>query len=350
VLDSKDGRETGSARSGRSHATIQSIAEIAKVHPSTVSRALDPNPSRRVAAVTVERIKKIAAANNFEPNPLARSLRTHRTMTLGLVIPRLEDNVLAVVFESAGSAALALGYQAITVSTGDDPERAQQAVGLLLDRRVDGLILATARIVDPVVDSLSSDKVPFVLLNRSNGAHPCVRADDEQGAYLATRHLLERGHRDIGHIAGVEGTSTSLRRLAGYRKALKEIGLQPRENLIFHSQLGIDSGIQFGRRLLTREVRPTAIFASNDYIAIGVMAAARDLGIAIPQELAIVGYNDTSIGQALPVPLTSVAIPLKEMGARVVQTLIQQIDGQPSAAQVFPAELIVRASSDTWIR
>jgi len=325
--------------------TLQSIAERANLHISTVSRALDPNPTRKVSAETVAIVRAIAKELGFNPNPWARSLRTNRTRTLGLVIPRLVDNVLAVVFESAEFAALRLGYQAITVSTGDDPARTRNAVRLLLERRVDGLVLATARLHDPIIDDLAARNVRFVLLGRSNGDHIAVRADDELGAYLATRHLLERGHSRIAHVSGIAGTSTATARRAGYTRALQTAGIALDESMVFDSELGIDSGLAIGRTLLVQDPRPTAIFAANDYVAIGLMAAARDLGLRVPDDVAFVGYNDTRIGEAMFVPLSSVSIPLPTMGSRAVETLIDLIEGRPVESELYPAQLRIRASS-----
>ncbi len=331
---------------GQSHVTLQSIAEQANVHVSTVSRALDPNPTRPVSAETVEKVRAIARKLGYDPNPWARSLRTNRTRTLGLVIPRLVDNVLTVIFEAAESTALRLGYQAITVSTGDDPARTRNGLRVLRERRVDGLIVATAHLNDPTIDDLTERNMAFVLLNRGNGTHPCYRADDELGAYLATRHLLERGHHRIAHVAGIRGTSTAADRRAGYLRALNSAGIAEDGSLILDSELGIDSGIESGRALLTRAGAPTAIFAANDYIAIGLMAAARDLGLRVPEDVAIVGYNDTRIGEALWVPLTSVSIPLTAMGTRAVESLIDLIEGRPIESEVFTPQLRVRASSE----
>jgi LacI family transcriptional regulator len=337
--------KSASVGSRTRHVTLQSIAKCANVHVSTVSRALDPHPARPVSVETVAKIRAIAAELGFEPNPWARSLRTNRTRTIGLVIPRLVDNVLTVVFESAESAALSLGYQAISVSTGDDPDRLQEAIRRLLDRRVDGLVLATARTTDPTIDDLQSRRVPFVLLNRANGDNVCFRADDELGAYLATRHLLERGHRHIAHAAGVPGTSTSESRRAGYTRALESAGLKVDEQLVVESGLGIDGGLEVGNRLLTRKAGPTAIFAANDFVAVGIIEAARDLGISVPDELAVVGYNDTRLSEALMVPLSSVAIPLADMGTRAVEGVVDMIEGKPVDSRVFPVQLKIRASS-----
>lgn len=325
--------------------TLQTIADLASVHVSTVSRALDPHRSHRVGADTVARIRRIADEVGYEPNPWARSLRTKRTRTLGLVMPRLVDDVLAVVFESAESAAAAADYQAITMSTGDDQAMEHRVVHSLLDRRVDGLILATARMEDPIVDELSTTSVPFVLLNRASGNHPCVRGDDEQGAYLATRHLLERGHRRMAHIAGVPGTSTAQLRRRGYERALRAAGLPVEDDLVADSGLSIDSGYDIGTTLLAGSARPTAVFATNDYVAIGVMAAARDLGLAIPDDLAVVGFNDARLAQSMLVPLSSVALPLPEIGRRAVEMLVDCMEGRPVESVVLTPRLHIRASS-----
>lgn len=330
-------------------ATIHDIAQLAGVHPSTVSRALSAHPSRPVAQDTVERIREIAENLGYRANPWAQSLRTRRTMTIGVVIPHLEDNVLAEIFESAADAALALGYQTITVSTGDRADRMDHAVRALTDRRADGLLLATARLVDPVIDRLRRAGTPYVLINRAHADDPCIRADDERGAYLATRHLLERGHRRVAILAGLEGASTGQLRRAGYVRAMREFGCQIDDDLILWSGLGIDSGMVNGRVLLARDPRPTAIFATNDLLALGVMSAARELGLHIPDDLAIVGYNNTPVGANLPVPLSSVSIPLREMGAQATRTLIESIEGGTARSQVYEPELIVRESSDSWL-
>lgn len=330
-------------------ATIHDIAELAGVHPSTVSRALSAHPSRPVAQETVARIREIADSLGYRANPWAQSLRTRRTMTIGVVIPHLEDNVLAEIFESAADAALALGYQTITVSTRDRMDRTEQAVRALTGRRADGLLLATARLVDPVIDRLRHDGTPYVLINRAHLDDPCIRADDDRGAYLATRHLLERGHRRIALLAGLEDASTGQLRRAGYENAMREFGCKVDDDLVLWSGLGIESGITYGRALLSRDPHPTAIFATNDFLALGVMSAARELGLRVPDDVAIVGYNNTPVGANLPVPLSSVSIPLREMGAQATRTLIESIEGGAAHSRVYEPELIVRESSDGWL-
>jgi LacI family transcriptional regulator len=330
---------------GQKRVTLRTIAEAAGVHPSTASRVLNSDSSARVGDETIERIRRIAARLGYEPNPWARSLRTNRTLMIGLIIPRLTDVVLAQMFEAAEDRAREKGYQAVTLSTRDKEEEERRLANILLDRRVDGLILATCHMGDPLLDELEEQGVPFVLMNRSSGDHPAVRGDDELGGYLAARHLLTQGHGRIGVVAGPTGISTTTLRLKGYRRAHEEGGLTVDESLIVPSSLGVEGGVAAGSQLLALSNRPTAIFAVNDSAAIGAMAAARDLGLRVPDNLAVIGYNDDEIAAMLPVPLSSVALPLRQIGRLAVDLLLQRIEGRSPASIVLPPRLVVRAST-----
>jgi LacI family transcriptional regulator len=325
--------------------TLDRVARRAGVHVSTVSRALNPLQSGRVSAATVERIQAIAAELGFEPNPWARSLRTNRTMLLGLIIPRLTDGIVAAMFDAAEERARDHGYQALTVSTHDDAHEQERIVRALLDRRVDGIILATCRASDGLPEQLESESVPFVLMNRSRPSYRSVRADDEYGGYLATRHLLELGHRRIGMIAGPGDTLPTIHRRKGYVRAHAEAGVPTDAKLIVQSRIDMHSGVSTARELLALPKPPTAIFAINDAAAIGAMGVAAQLGWKVPDDLAIVGYNDFALSAMLPIPLTSVAVPLEDMGRQAVDVLVKRINGEPSSDVVLPVELRVRAST-----
>lgn len=329
----------------RGAVTIYEIAEAAGVHPSTASRALSPGTNDRISAETADRIKRIASELGYEPHPWARSLRTHRTLTIGVILPRLTDGVLARIGEAAEDRARDRGYIAVTLSTRDKQENQEALVNVLLDRRVDGLILATAARKDPLVDQLAERQVPFVLLNRRSGLHPSVAADDELGGYLATRHLLGLGHTRIGMIAGPQQFSTGALRLKGYRRAFKEAGVSPERSWIVPSSFSIGGGLEAAASLLGSASRPTAIFCINDSTAIGVMVAARDLGMTVPDDVALVGYNDTEVAPMLQPPLSSVAIPLEEMGREAVDCLVRQIDGGKPESITLPPRLKIRGSS-----
>lgn len=325
--------------------TLRTLATELGVHPSTVSRALRTDGSGKVSAKMRARVLEAAGAAGYRPNPWASSLRTSRTYALGLLIPHLVDVALAQMFEGAEDRARQLGYQAITTGTHDEPEAERELVEGLLQRRVEGLILATATLVDPYLGELEQRGVPFVLLNRVSGSHPSVRGDDELGGFLATSHLIAQGHRRIGMVAGQIKFSTSALRLRGYKRALAQAGIPADPSLVVSSSFEPHGGLVAGTQLLAQTLRPTAIFAVNDYTAVGVMAAARDLGVRIPQDLALVGYNDSNISALLHTPLTSVALPLRRMGVEAVDLLLRRLRGEAADTVVIPPTLLVRASS-----
>ncbi len=331
---------------GQSKPTIYTIATELDVAPSTVSRALNPRSRRGVGKETTRRILAKAAELGYQPNQAAASLRTNRTATIGLVVPRLTDQVLAVMSESAEDTARQAGYQLITTSTRDRPEREDEIVAFLRSRDVDGFILATATQADLVVEQLAADDVPYVLLNRSSARdHPAVVGDDDLGGYLATKHLIAQGHRRIGYVTGSLHTSTSTNRLRGYGRAHEEAGLAVDRRLVVEAGFRSEGGVLAAGQLLATEDPPTAVFAVTDATAIGVMAAARDLGLRLPDDLAVVGYNDSEIAALLPVPLSSVRLPLADMGSAAVRLLLDRIAGKTIVSEVVPPHLVVRASS-----
>ena len=324
---------------------LSDIAQAAGVDISTASRALNPSSPRRVNHETAERIRALAKAMGYEANPWARSLRTRSTRLIGLILPRITYGVLAFMSEGAEDEALQHGYHTLTASTHDHSDEQLQVLRLLLRQRVDGVILATSRLRDPIVDDLAERRLPFVLLNRANGEYPCVRADDERGGYLAANHLLELGHRRIAVVAGAPDVSTTVLRLEGYRRALTTAGVSVDEQLILTAGFGSDAGLRAGEELLAMQPPPTAVFAMDDEIAIGVMAVAQRRGLRVPDDLAVIGYNDVPTSSILPISLSSVALPLRAMGQLAVQALLEQFRGGRPQSTVLTPELRVRAST-----
>jgi LacI family transcriptional regulator len=231
---------------------------------------------------------------------------------------------MALMFEAIERAASARGYFAMVASSGDDPEDERRAAETLLDRNVDGLILATARLDDELPRLLRQRGVAHALVLRTDGESPSAIGDDEVGGYLAVRHLIDLGHREIAVVTGPNFTSTGTSRLAGARKALDEAGVKPREEWLIAAGYGIENGFTAGETLLagTPQARPTAIFAANDNIAMGVMAAAHRNGITIPDDLALVGYNDIPLAARLPTPLSSVRVPLDQIAATAIDLIV----------------------------
>ncbi|WP_423185066.1 LacI family DNA-binding transcriptional regulator [Arthrobacter sp. NyZ413] len=323
--------------------TLKDVAAASGVSISTASRALDERTTSRSAAAA--HVRKIAEELGYRRNSFASSLRRGETRTLGVLVPRLSDTVMALMFEALERAASARGYFAMVASSGDDPDDERRAAETLLDRNVDGLILATARLDDDLPKLLRQRGVAHALVLRTDGVSPSALGDDETGGYLAVRHLIDLGHRDIAVITGPGFTSTGTARLNGARKALQEAGIEPRQEWLIAAGYGIENGYTAGEALLTHDphTRPTAIFAANDNIAMGIMAAAHRHGVTIPDDLALVGYNDTPLSARLPTPLSSVHVPLDQIAATAVDLIVNP-GTEPHIRRAMPT-LIPRQSS-----
>ena len=322
--------------------TLKDVAAASGVSVSTASRALDERITSRSAAAA--HVRKVAEELGYRRNSFASSLRRGETRTLGVLVPRLSDTVMALMFEELERAASSRGYFAMVATSGDDPDDEKRAAETLLDRNIDGLILATARLDDELPRLLRQRNVPHALVLRTDGVSPSALGDDEVGGYLAVRHLIDLGHRDIAVVTGPSFTSTGIARLAGARKALDEAGIAPRDQWLVAAGYGIENGFSAGEALLADgQHRPTAVFAANDNIAMGVMAAAHRHNLAIGQELALVGYNDTPLSARLPTPLTSVRVPLDQI-ARTAIDIITDPGKEPLIRKSMPT-LIPRESS-----
>ena len=323
--------------------TLRDVAAASGVSVSTASRALDERSASRSAAAA--HVRKVAEELGYRRNSFASSLRRGETRTLGVLVPRLSDTVMALMFEELERAASDRGYFAMVATSGDDPDDEKRAAETLLDRNVDGLILATARLDDELPRLLRQRNVAHALVLRTDGVSPSALGDDEVGGYLAVRHLVDLGHRDIAVVTGPSFTSTGIARLAGARKAMDEAGISTPESWLLAAGYGIEDGFTAGVALLADEAgkRPTAVFAANDNIAMGIMAAAHRHNLKIGPDLALVGYNDTPLSARLPTPLTSVHVHLDQI-ARTAIDLIIDPNKEPRVRKSFPT-LIPRESS-----
>lgn len=301
--------------------TLKDVAAASGVSISTVSRVLDDRtpPSR---SQTAEKVRRIADELGYRRNMFASGLRRGATGTIGVLVPRLTDHVMALMFEAIERTARARGSFAVVATCGDDPVEEKRATETLLDRNVDGLILATARLDDTLPASLRERGVPHALVLRTDGVSPSALGDDEAGGYFAARHLVDLGHRDIAVITGPWFTSSARDRLAGARRALAEGGIDLSDERVISTGYGIESGHIAGREFLAETAsRPTAIFAANDNLAIGVVAAASAAGLVVGRDVSVVGYNDIPLAAMLPVPLTSVRTPFDQIAASALDLL-----------------------------
>lgn len=329
---------------------IKDIARLAKVSHTTVSRAL--NNKSRIRPETKEKILAIARELGYRPNLIAKSLVSKRTKTLGLVITNIANPFYTELAQGIEKTATRLGYNIILCSTQSNIAIEKQYIEMLRSKGVDGIIFSSAHIEDPNIVSLAEEDFPVVLVNRRT-YHPLVKeridyvgVDNVQGGYLAVEHLIRLGHQRIGVIGGSAESSVGQERLEGGKKALKTYGLAQREEFFLEGNFLKRSGYQRAKQFLKMAERPTAIFATNDYMAMGVYQALLEEGYRIPEEMALIGFNDIEFSSMKGIELSTIGQKKFEMGATAVELLVERIEGsnhpQPAREVLLRPELIVR--------
>ena len=324
--------------------TLRDVAAASGVSLSTASRALDERGTASKSAAAAH-VRKVAEELGYRRNSFASNLRRGETRTLGVLVPRLSDTVMALMFEELERAASDRGYFAMVATSGDDPDDERRAAETLLDRNVDGLILATARLDDELPRHLRERGVAHALVLRTDGVSPSALGDDEVGGYLAVRHLIDLGHRDIAVVTGPSFTSTGVARLAGARRALDEAGIETPEEWLMAAGYGIENGFSAGESLLVGNggKRPSAVFAANDNLAMGIIAAAHRFHVTVGEDLALVGYNDIPLSSRLSTPLSSVRVPLDQIAGNAIDLIVNP-GKEPRIRKSMPT-LIPRESS-----
>lgn len=323
-------------------ATLKDIAAIAGVSVSTASRVLDERlPSSRSAAA--ERVRQVALDLGYSRDVFASSLRRQGTNTIGVLVPRLTDTVMAVLFEAIATECERRGRFAVVATTGDLEDRDVAAADALLRRKVDSLVLTTARTDMDTTKALRERGIPHVLALRTDGSTASAVGDDVLGGYVATRHLIDLGHRDIAIVGGPEFASSAAGRMQGYLDAMREAALPVRDEWRRVFGFQIEDGERAGMELLSRADRPTAVFAVNDNTAIGVLSAAHRLGVRVPEDLSLVGYNDIPLASRLPVPLTTLRVPFDRIAEDALDLLLAEPRVQRQ--RISQPTLIPRAST-----
>lgn len=332
----------------RDTVTLRMLAESLGVSVSTVSRVLNSPGDTALqwgSAATIERIRTLAVERGYTPNPQAASLRTARSGLVGVLVPRLQDFVLATIYEGIEEAALEHGLSTFVTNSLDDPDNQRARAQMMIDRRVDGLIFGDAHLDHLVVDEVAARGVPLVLVSRRAGDHVSATCDDVLGGRLVGEHLISTGRRRPAILAGLEFASTARDRTQGVLDAYSAAGIEVRPEDVVYGPFDASGGRTAAEQILSREPFPDAIFATNDFAAIGALGALRDRGLRVPDDVALVGYNDTPLASEILVPLTTVRSPMHEMGRRGIELLIDVIAGGSPESQLLEPELIVRESA-----
>lgn len=327
--------------------TIKDIAEIANVSYATVSRAL--NNKYGVNEGTRRRILEIAERINYSPNAVARGLKSNRTFTLGLVIPDISNPFFPEVARGVEEQASERGYSVLLCNTDWNLEREEQYLRLLAERRVDGLLISpvgAARHAPWQEDIFGELPVVFLANAPVETERPYVIIDNTRGGYLATSHLLLQGYERVAFVGAREGSGTVDRRLEGYREALAERGVPVDDSLVCLGDFREHSGYEAARRLVAGRMCPDAVFAENDLLAVGVIHAVRERGLRVPEDVAVVGFDDIPLAAFPEIDLTTVAQPKEEMGRRAARLLTDAVAGAGTPSQIMlEPQLLVRGTS-----
>jgi LacI family transcriptional regulator len=325
-------------------ATIADVASKAGVSTATVSRVL--TGVGRARPETQARVLEAARALDYRPSEVARSLKRRSTQTLGLIITDIENPYFPELVRSVEDAARAAGFSVLLCNAEDDPEREASYLELLVDRRVDGLIIAASSLGVRQGDWLTAPPIPVVLVNTAapDADLPTIMSDNEGGGRIATEHLLALGHRRFGYLMPPPRNVDAPARLAGVRRALDAGGV-PRDALtIAHGEALVGGGEAAANELLDRAPATTAIVAYNDLMAIGALRALRRRGRRVPADASVVGFDDVALAAYVDPPLTTVSQRTEEMGRWAVERLIGD-DGSGSTSMRLPVDLQVREST-----
>ncbi len=328
--------------------TLKDVARLARVHPATASRALNPETRLLVSEETARRVLAAAADLGYRPNTVARSLRTRRSHTVGVLIPDLNNPLFPPMIRGLADRLEADGYIALIGNTDSDEAREHRVFDQMRARHVDGYVLATAHLRNPLLDDAARAGVPVVLMNRiaEDYSFPSVTVDNERGVKMAIGHLTALGHRAIACIAGPQDVSTGLTRYRGFQAAMAGARLEvPPGRVAFAHAFTIEEGYRCAQEILAAG-GCTAVAAGNDMLAVGCYLALDEAGLSCPADMSVVGFNDMPFISMLRPPLTTVAFSHYQVGAEAAQLLLERLNGTDTVKVLYLApELIVRGST-----
>ena len=329
---------------------IKDVAARAKVHPSTVSRVLNPETRSMVSSAVADRVSRIAAEMGYARSSLAYGLRTGRTHTIGVVIPDLTNPLFPPIIRQIARTLADQGYIAILADSDNNQDNETAIVQSLMSRNVDGLILATAHRLDSVVSTCVGKQIPLVLVNRTIDTHSvtAVINDDEHGIELAVSHLVDLGHESIAYLGGPQDTSTGHDRFLAFKRLMRDGRFKSHSDLILNCKAFTEAeGHRGFLSILDKGRKFTAVVAANDLLALGCYDAMAELNLSCPADISVTGFNDMPFMNRLTPPLTSLRIPHDEIGNQAALLLLERIldpESRVRTVNLLP-ELIVRGST-----
>lgn len=336
--------------------TIKDVAKLAAVSPSTVSRVIAD--SQRISPETKARVRKVMKELNYHPNMIARSLITRSSQTLGLILSRSASSAFLnhffpEIIRGISTITQKRHYNLMLATAEDYSEEAKQAMRMIAEKRVDGIIILATRVNDELIRELTKSDFPFVVVGRIPESIKChsVNNDNIQASYTAVRHLLNHGHQRIAMINGPEEFTFCQDRFDGYRLALREFGVEYDPALIRSGALTQEEGYRLTKELLKVQPLPSAVFCIDDLLAVGAYQAIKEARFVIPDSIAVIGFNDDPVAAVMEPHLTTTRIPIYEMGVNAAEIIIQLLEGKEVSPmqKILSSELIIRQSCGTQI-
>jgi DNA-binding LacI/PurR family transcriptional regulator len=329
--------------------TILDVARLAGVSTATVSRVINSPDS--VREETREKVLRAMAQCNYKYNALARGFVTKKSNTIGLIIPTISNSVFAVSTLGVQEYADQKNIRVVLGNSYYKYSQEENLVNVLRESQVDGLIITTTNPKGEILKSLVDENFPFVLLFSTvkGGPISAVGIDNYRGGYLAAEHLISLGHKRICMVAGnFSMTDRSFHRWHGYKKCLRDNGIPYDKELLVQTDYSLSGGRDSIKKLLSLASPPTAVFCSNDYIALGAIKGAREMGLNLPKDLSIVGFDDMQTASYMVPALTTIRQPAYEMGRRAAKLLLQLIEKKSKPIQdMMDLTLVVRESTTT---
>lgn len=325
--------------------TIYDVAKRAGVSTATVSKVL--NGTGRVGKETISRVERVVEELQYRPNLLASALKKNRTFTIGLLVPDVVNPFASLLVRAVENVAFAYDYSVLACSTDNIPEREKKMVDILMSKRFDGIIIASSEFSSAeAISELKRQDVRAVFVDRvvADSPYPVFATDHYLGSYLITEHLVQLGHRKLAIFLEPLYLRSSLERLRGFSAALEAYGIAQNSFQVLSGGFGAEAGYALTEQILKREDLPSAIVATTDLIAIGVLQKLHEVGIVVPRDMSLVGYDNIPLAAMAAPPLTTVAQPVEEMSKLIVECLLSEED-QEITTTLLPPKLIVRDST-----
>ncbi|MDR4950331.1 LacI family DNA-binding transcriptional regulator [Neobacillus cucumis] len=328
--------------------TISDVAKLSGLSKTTVSRVLNNHPY-----VSEDKKKKVLKAMKelgYSPNPAARRLRGQLTTTIGVIVPRIVNPFFSYLVNAIEQTAFTQGYQVLICQSNEDKEKELAFLNLLKTKQIDGIVMTSLENDWGIIEQYT-EYGPIVLCNEylNNPDVPIVRIDQNKGAYIGINHLIQQGHRKIAYCTGglFDEQGKDKDRNQGFQKALKEAGIMINPKWIFVNQHTIEDGKRVINQILEMDDRPTAVFTGSDEVAGGMMIKAKEHGLNIPDDIAIIGFDDQPIAELLDPQLTTIRQPVNQMGEKAVEVIIDLLNNPEKRISSYelPIELVIRKST-----